>query len=88
MIDISYLNVCVLMDILMVEMDIAPSKTLATPKLPKLDSCNLYFGKSRLNFFKIILKIFSYSNPNHLIFRLIIKKAPKKRLGKTKVITS
>lgn len=45
---------CVLVTILTIETDSALSKTHGAPKIPKLDSFNLYFEKIRPNLFKIL----------------------------------
>ena len=54
----------------MVETDSAPSKTRGAPKIPELDSYNLYFEKFRPYFFKTLLEKFVNSNPNDRCFRL------------------
>ena len=50
----------VLIPILMVEMDSAPSKAPDAPKIPKIDNCNLDFSKIPTRY------------PNRRIFRLCI----------------
>ena len=60
----------VLITILTVETDSAPSKTLGTPIILEFDNCNLNFEKNWSNFFKIVLEKIIIFNPNHLCFRL------------------